>query len=74
MQFFILLGALAKCSCEIFLIQMVIIPIIHQVNFVDNKYLDFCIRTPLVFVISIMGGYCFNKLYNNFMLKYFGSI
>ena len=74
MQFFILLGALAKCSCEIFLIQMVIIPIMHQVNFIDNKYLDFCIRTPLVFVISIMGGYYLNKLYNNFMLKYFGSI
>ena len=55
---------LAKCSYEIFLIQMVIIPIIHQVNFVDNKYLDFCIRTPLVFVISIMGGYYLNKLFN----------
>lgn len=74
MQFFMFFGALAKCSYEIFLIQMVIIPIMHQVNFIDNKYLDFCIRTPLIFVISIIGGYCFNKLYNNLMLKYWGNI
>ena len=65
---------LAKCSYEIFLIQMVIIPIMHQVNFIDNKYLDFCIRTNLVFVISIMGGYYLHKLNNNYLLKYFGSI
>lgn len=65
---------LAKCSYEIFLLQMVIIPIMTQMNFINNMYLDFCIRTTLVFVISILGGYCFNKLYNNFMLKYFGSI
>lgn len=65
---------LAKCSYEIFLIQMVIIPIMHQVNFIDNKYLDFCIRTNLAFVISIMGGYYLHKLNNNFLLKYFGSI
>lgn len=74
MQFFILLGALAKCSCEIFLIQMVIISIMHQVNFIDNKYLDFCIRTNLVFDISIVGGHYLHKLNNNILLKYFGSI
>ena len=56
---------LAKCSYEIFLIQMVIIPIITQINFVNNILLNFCVRTTLIFVISILGGCCFNKLYNN---------
>ena len=55
---------LAKCSYEIFLIQMVIIPMMSQMHFMKNMCLNFCFRTTLVFVISIVGGYLFNKIYN----------
>lgn len=65
---------LAKCSYEIFLIQMVVIPIFNLMHFGNNMYISYCIRISLVFIISIIGGYCFNKLYNNFLLKYFGNI
>lgn len=60
---------LAKSSYEIFLIQMVIIPIMFQMHFIDNMYLNFCVRTTFVFVISIVGGYFFNRLYSNLCIK-----
>ena len=60
---------LAKSSYEIFLIQMVIIPIMFQMHFINNMYLNFCVRTTIVFVISIVGGSFFNRLYSNLCVK-----
>lgn len=57
---------LAKCSYEIFLIQMVIIPMMPQMNFIDNKFVGLGIRTALIFIISIVGGYYFNRIYRKF--------
>ena len=57
---------LAKCSYEIFLIQMVIIPMMPQMNFIDNKFVGFGIRTALIFIISIVGGCCYNRLFRKF--------
>ena len=57
---------LAKCSYEIFLIQMVIIPLMPQMNFTDNKFVGFGIRTALIFIISIIGGYYFNRICRKF--------
>ena len=54
---------LAKSSYEIFLIQMVIIPIMTQISFVNNMYINFYIKTTLIFVISIFIGHFFNKIY-----------
>lgn len=53
---------LAKCSYEIFLIQMVIIPMIPQMNHINSKFVGFGIRAVLIFIISIVGGYYFNRL------------
>ena len=54
---------LAKCSYEIFLMQMIVIPMMPQMNFINNKFVGFGIRTSLIFIISIVGGYYFNRLY-----------
>ena len=60
---------LAKCSYEIFLVQMIIVPLSTRVDFVENAYINCVLRIVIVFCISIVGGYYFNHIYNEF-LKY----
>lgn len=60
---------LARCSYEIFLVQMLVIPILSQVVFVENKIGQYVIMTVLVFISSIIGGYYFNRIYNKVVLK-----
>lgn len=55
---------LAKCSYEIFLLQMVIIPMMPQLDFIKNKTVCYGFRTALIFIISIVGGYYVNRFYN----------
>lgn len=57
---------LAKCSYEIFLIQMVIIPMMPQMNYINNKFVGFIIWTSFIFIISIVCGYYFNRICRNF--------
>lgn len=54
---------LSKCSYEIFLVQMIIIPFMSQIDFTKNIYISFGIRSSLIFIISIVGGYYFNLVY-----------
>lgn len=60
---------MARCSYEIFLVQMLVIPILSQVVFVENKIGQYVIMTVLVFISSIIGGYYFNRIYNKVVLK-----
>lgn len=60
---------LARCSYEIFLVQMLVIPILSQVVFVENKIGQYVIMTVLVFISSFIGGYYFNRIYNKVVLK-----
>lgn len=55
---------LAKCSYEIFLMQMVIIPIFPKFHFVSDYHLRFGMRVSLIFAISIIGGILYNRYYN----------
>ncbi|MBR2154089.1 MAG: hypothetical protein IJ901_05695 [Bacteroidaceae bacterium] len=61
---------LAKCSYEIFLIQMAIIAIFPKTHFVTDKYLDLGLKALIIFLISIGGGFLFNKFYNRLIAKY----
>lgn len=58
---------LAKCSYEIFLLQMVVLPFFPAMDFIENHFLRFGIRTTVVFIICIYGGWLFNGFYNKFM-------
>lgn len=55
---------LAKCSYEIFLIQMITIPLMPSMNFINNNVLRYTFRTGLIWSLSIIGGYYFNLYYN----------
>lgn len=55
---------LAKCSYEIFLIQMVIIPMMPHLDIIKNRIVCYGFRTALIFIISIVGGYYVNRFYN----------
>lgn len=48
---------------------MLVIPILSQVVFVENKIGQYVIMTVLVFISSIIGGYYFNRIYNKVVLK-----
>ena len=58
---------LAKCSYEIFLLQMIILSIFPEMTFIENHYLRFCIRTTIIFTLCIYGGYLFNGAYSKFL-------
>lgn len=61
---------LAKCSYEIFLLQMVIIAICPTFGFIQNPIAEFIFRIILIFASSILGGFAFNKIYNTILLKF----
>lgn len=58
---------LAKCSYEIFLLQMVILSIFPAMTFIEDKYLRFGIRTTIIFILCIYGGYLFNGIYSKLL-------
>ena len=58
---------LAKCSYEIFLIQMVSISFMPQMNFIENGTLRWLLWMSTIFIVSILGGYYFNKIYSKYM-------
>lgn len=58
---------LARCSYEIFLMQMAVITLFPSMSFISNPYICFFVRFTLIWVLSIAGGYCFNIIYNKIM-------
>ena len=60
---------LAKCSYEIFLVQMAACLFVPSIIDISNKYLNFGLTVSLIFIISILGGYLFNILYNKFLSR-----
>ena len=55
---------LSKCSYEIFLVQMVAIPFLPPLSFVHDELLQHVLKIIFIFIISIIGGFYFNKCYN----------
>ena len=55
---------LSKCSYEIFLVQMVAIPFLPPLSFVHDELLQHVLKIIFIFIISIIGGFYFNKYYN----------
>lgn len=60
---------LAKCSYEIFLLQMLACAILPKMNFIENKLLSFGLRFTLIWSFSIIGGYYFNDIYNKILKR-----
>ena len=60
---------LSKCSYEIFLMQMLILKVFPSLSFISDKYMRLGMRIFLMFVLSIVGGYYFNHVYNCFINK-----
>ena len=58
---------LAKYSYDIFLVQMAIIAVVPNCNFIENKNLAIIIWIMLVWTISLLGGYLFSKTYSYFL-------
>lgn len=57
---------LARCSYEIFLIQMAVIALCPSFNFIANTPARSITKFILIWWISIVGGYFFNIIYNKF--------
>ena len=57
---------LARCSYEIFLMQMAVIALCPNFKFIANPHARFVFRFILIWVISVVGGYFFNIIYNKF--------
>ena len=60
---------LAKCSYEIFLVQMAACLFVPSIIDLSNKYLNFGLTVSSIFIISILGGYLFNVLYNKLLSR-----
>lgn len=60
---------LAKCSYEIFLIQMVVCATFPSLSFIQNDVSRVLTRIVLIFAISIIGGHVFNRYYKTLVLK-----
>ncbi len=60
------IAMLSNCSYEIFLTQMAIITLLPSMYFIENDQVRFVFRFTLIWVMSIVGGYFFNKIYNRF--------
>ena len=59
---------LAKCSYEVFLVQMNVLYLMPSVNYVNSYALIFAgIKFIMVWMISIVGGYYFNLCYNKLL-------
>ena len=61
---------LARCSYEIFLVQMAVIVLCPSLDFIGNAHAQLTFRMILVWTLSIVGGYYFNITYNNFYNKF----
>ena len=60
---------LAKCSYEIFLVQMAVCATFPALSFITNGVLHIITKILLIFTISIIGGYVFNRYYESLVLK-----
>lgn len=60
---------LAKCSYEIFLVQMAVIALLPKFRFIENKYLALSLWITVVWTISLVGGYVFNRVYSNILKR-----
>ena len=56
---------LAKCSYEIFLVQMAVIALLPKFGFIGNKYLALSFWIIVVWISSLVGGYVFNRVYSS---------
>lgn len=57
---------LARCSYEIFLVQMAVIVLCPSMDFIGNAYAQLGLRMFFIWTLSIVGGYYFNIVYSNF--------
>lgn len=55
---------LAKCSYEIFLVQMAVIAVLPRLSFIGNKYIALSLWITVVWILSLAGGYVFNIVYS----------
>lgn len=60
---------LAKCSYEIFLIQMLVCSVFLSLSFIPNPFIRLVFRILFIFILSIIGGFVFNKYYNTIIMK-----
>lgn len=60
---------LAKCSYEIFLLQMAVIALLPRFGFIGNKYLALFLWITVVWISSLVGGYVFNRVYSNILKR-----
>jgi len=60
---------LARCSYEIFLIQMAVCATFPSLSFIHNEVFRITTRTVFIFAISLIGGYLFNRYYKALVLK-----
>ena len=60
---------LAKCSYEIFLVQMAVCATFPFLRFIQNDAFRVLTRIVFIFAISIIGGYVFNRYYKTIVLK-----
>lgn len=60
---------LAKCSYEIFLVQMAVIALLPKFGFIGNKYLALSLWITVVWILSLVGGYFFNRVYSNILKR-----
>lgn len=60
---------LAKCSYEIFLVQMAAYATFPSLSFIQNDTFRVLTRIVFIFAISIIGGYVFNRYYKTIVLK-----
>lgn len=60
---------LAKCSYEIFLVQMAVIALLPRFGFIGNKYLALSLWITVVWTLSLAGGFVFNKVYSNILKR-----
>ncbi len=60
---------LAKCSYEIFLVQMAVIALLPRFGFIGKKYLAISLWITVVWTLSLAGGYVFNRVYSNILKR-----
>lgn len=60
---------LAKCSYEIFLVQMAVCVVFPSLDFIPNEEFRIATRIIFIFAFSILGGYLFNRYYKTLVLK-----
>lgn len=65
----IIIKFLAKCSYEIFLVQIAVIALLPRFGFIGNKYLALALWITVVWTLSLAGGYVFNRVYSNILKR-----